>query len=153
MRSPLLLAGAALLCACLTVDTPLPEDHPSNPASESYAASTGVDISKMTKLPNGVYYLDVTGGDGPPLSEKRLVLLTYAAMLPNGFVFLRAETQQQIDLRSVLSGFADGVVGMKAGGSRKIVVPSPLAYGPSGAPPLGVPSNSTVVYDVSLISF
>jgi len=154
MRPFLLLVGTMALSACLSLEVAEPEDIPSNPGLDSYAPSTGVDISKMTKMPNGIYYQDLIVGTGdPPLTEKKIVNLTFFAMLPNGFIFDRATQQVLVDLRQVLTGFGDGMIGMRPGGTRKIAVPSPLAYGPRGAAGLGVPSNSTIVYDISFISY
>jgi FKBP-type peptidyl-prolyl cis-trans isomerase len=153
MKPFLLFVGTIALGACLSLDVPEPEDIPSNPATDSYASSTGVDISKMTKMSNGIYYQDLIEGTGDPLTEKKIVNLTFVARIPNGFVFDRATAQSLVDLRQVLTGFGDGMIGMKPGGTRKTVVPSSLAYGPRGAAGLGVPSNTTIVYDISLISY
>ena len=49
---------------------------------------------------------------------------------------------------SVISGFDQGVLGMKAGGSRTILVPSSMGYGASGT--TGIPPNSGLVFDVKL---
>jgi len=49
---------------------------------------------------------------------------------------------------SLISGFDQGVLGMKAGGSRTILVPSSMGYGASGT--TGIPPNSGLVFDVKL---
>jgi FKBP-type peptidyl-prolyl cis-trans isomerase FkpA len=56
---------------------------------------------------------------------------------------------------SVLIGFADGMVGMKVGGTRLIVVPAHLGYGTSiqHTPTVTIPPNSTLVFRVKLNSF
>lgn len=51
---------------------------------------------------------------------------------------------------SALPGFSQGVLGMKAGGRRTIVVPSSLAYGSTGVPGT-IPANSGLVFDVELV--
>jgi len=153
MRSFLLLVGTVALSACLSLDVPEPEDKPSNPATETYAASTGVDISKMTKMPSGIYYQDIAVGTGDSLTQKKIVTLTFFGMLPNGFIFDRVNNQAIVDLRQTLTGFSDGMIGMRAGGVRRTVIPSSLAYGPRGAAGLGIPQNSTIVYEISLIGF
>ena len=51
----------------------------------------------------------------------------------------------------VIEGWAQGLVGMKAGGRRQLVIPPALGYGPQGDPPT-IPANSTLVFVIDLIS-
>ena len=48
-------------------------------------------------------------------------------------------------------GFVEGIKGMKVGGKRKVMVPAALAYGDKGAPGLGVPAGSAMVWEVELV--
>ena len=50
----------------------------------------------------------------------------------------------------VISGFSQGVLGMKVGGQRRVIIPPELAYGSN--PPSGIPSNATLVFDITLTS-
>ncbi len=44
-----------------------------------------------------------------------------------------------------------GVVGMRVGGQRRLVIPPELAYGSSGSG-LNIPPNATLVFDITLLS-
>ena len=50
----------------------------------------------------------------------------------------------------VIKGFDQGVVGMKVGGTRRLVVPPSLAYGATGYQ--SIPPNAALVFDIGLTS-
>ena len=50
----------------------------------------------------------------------------------------------------VIPGWDKGVVGMKVGGRRELIIPSALGYGAKGSPP-SIPPNAALVFVVDLL--
>jgi FKBP-type peptidyl-prolyl cis-trans isomerase FkpA len=124
---------------------------PSNPSTETFAPSLGIDLTKMTKTANGVYYRDTVPGTGDTLKAADIIKIVYYAYLAKtGSKVDSAATPFAADLRNVIPGVCEGMVGMRVGGTRRLVIPSALAYGSGGAGP--IPPNSTLVFDAHLVS-
>ena len=147
----------ALLCAIVGAVAGCSTDvlgagTPSNPATETFAASLGVDIASSARTESGVYYRDVRLGTGEEAAAADQVTITYAGYLKDGTLFDSRSTPTQLSLAVTVPGFRDGIVGMKVGGVRKIVIPSALAYTwqgrPDATPP--IPRNATLIFDVEL---
>jgi FKBP-type peptidyl-prolyl cis-trans isomerase len=51
-----------------------------------------------------------------------------------------------------VAGFSQGIVGMKVGGQRRLIIPPALAYGSTPPANSGIPVNATLVFDITLTS-
>jgi FKBP-type peptidyl-prolyl cis-trans isomerase len=123
--------------------------------SKGFSASLGVDTTKMTKASSGFWYADLAPGQGDSAVPGRTVTVHYTGWLPDGTKFDSSRDRGEpfaftLGAGQVISGWDEGVKGMKVGGRRKLVLPPPLAYGDVGAPP-AIPPNATLVFDVEVL--
>ncbi len=124
-------------------------------ATGGFAAELGVDTTKMTKMPSGLRYQDVTQGQGTEAVAGRAVTVHYTGWLPDGKKFDSSRDHGQpftfsLGAGQVIAGWDQGVEGMRVGGRRKLVLPADLAYGEAGAPP-DIPPGATLVFDVEVL--
>jgi len=94
-------------------------------------------------------------GEGAEILNHSKIKVHYIGMLEDGTKFdssyERGEPFSfQIGLRQVIEGWEKGIIGMKVGGKRTLIIPPELGYGERGAGEL-IPPNSTLVFDIEII--
>ena len=55
-------------------------------------------------------------------------------------------------LDGVIAGWAEGVPGMKVGGTRRLLIPAAMAYGDHPPYGSGIPAGADLVFDIELVS-
>ena len=83
-RLAVFLASIALTACVSGTDA---SDTPSDPTTETFATSLGVNIPQMTKTTLGDYYKDIAIGNGVALFSQTKAHITYNAYLKNGSMF------------------------------------------------------------------
>lgn len=132
-----LLVGA-LLAGCGDDITFPPEFDP----------SLAIDLAAMTKTPSGLYYQDLAPGSGNAVKVGEQATVRYSGWLPNGKLFDSGSFPFTVGAGMVIEGFDEGVLGMRVGGKRKLVIPPGLGYGNQGQG--SIPPNSTLIFEVEL---
>jgi peptidylprolyl isomerase len=145
----------ALFCA-LPLLSAACDSSPTEPDIESteFAASLGVDLSLMTKTSSGLYYRDLVVGTGALAESGKTVAVYYRGWFPNGTQFDsrvlgQAPFSFTLGTGQVITGWDQGVQGMRVGGRRQLVVPPSLGYGPVDYGP--IPGNSILVFQVEVV--
>ncbi len=95
-------------------------------------------------------------GRGPAAKTGDTVSVHYVGTLLDGNKFDSSRDRKQpfeftLGQGRVIKGWDQGVVGMKVGEKRKLVIPPSLAYGPRGRPPV-IPPNSSLVFEIELLA-
>lgn len=126
-----------------------------DPAELSYHPDLDVDFEQLRRTGSGLYLRDLRSGEGDTVGVGQLALVRYAGWLPNGMEFdsNRGENAEPFGFRvgagDVIPGWDEGLVGMRPGGIRQLVIPFELGYGAIGSG--SIPPYATLVFDVELI--
>lgn len=108
-----------------------------------------------TTTASGLKYTDLMVGTGATPQKGQTVTVHYTGTLADGKKFDSSydhgrPADFKIGVGSVIKGWDEGLMSMKVGGKRRLVIPSALGYGPQGRPP-DIPGNSTLIFDVELL--
>ena len=115
----------------------------------------GCGDSSFTTTDSGLRYKDLVVGTGATAKPDERVEIQYTGWLRDGKQF---DSSKDRDLpftlllngKDVIPGMDEGILGMKVGGVRKLVIPYKLAYGEYGRPPK-VPPYADLTFDIELV--
>lgn len=115
-----------------------------------------LDLSKATETESGLKYIDEVIGEGDSPMAGEMVTVHYTGKLTNGDVFDSSLKRKEpfsfvIGVGQVIKGWDEGVISMKPGGKRTLIIPPDLGYGARGAGGV-IPPNATLIFDVELLS-
>lgn len=104
----------------------------------------------------GLMIQEIKTGDGAEAQVGNTVEVHYSGWFTDGKLFdsslLRKKPLSlELGAGSVIAGWEEGIQGMKVGGKRRLTIPPHLGYGAKGYPG-AIPPNSTLVFDVELVS-
>jgi len=106
---------------------------------------------------------DLAEGTGAAVTAGQTAVVHYTGWLyapeaqeKKGTQFDSSRTRGQpfsfpVGGRRVIQGWDQGVVGMKVGGERRLIIPASLGYGAGGAGGGLIPPNATLVFDIELL--
>lgn len=98
---------------------------------------------------------DLEVGTGETVNPGATITAHYTgALCKNGIIFQSSHDfgdALTFGLNQVITGWTEGVPGMKVGGMRRLVIPSAMAYGSARAA-ANIPPNSDLVFDIELVA-
>jgi FKBP-type peptidyl-prolyl cis-trans isomerase FkpA len=149
MSSPrVLLAAALVLCAAACNN------------DSGFSSTQGPTVpSTVNTATTQLTVIDLVLGTGATANVGSRITVSYGAWLYDPAQPDRKGRQFDssnaatftVGARQVIPGEDQGVVGMRVGGQRRLIIPPEFAFGNAGSGNI-VPPNSTVVYDIRLIS-
>jgi len=141
---------------------PKPKPKPKPAAGGVPAVANAKDLTHKPKIakptgspPTSLIKKDLVVGHGPAIKPGQLATVQYVGVSwSTGQEFDASWNRGQpfqfpVGQQQVITGWDQGVPGMKVGGRRELVIPPDQGYGPQGSPPAIAP-NETLVFVVDL---
>ena len=125
------------------------------------APATAAGAAHCVPPPTDLVVQDMEPGKGDPVRFRTAVLVSYTGWVYDGCkpdfkgeMFDTSEGKVPISLMvgvgRVIRGWDEGLIGLKEGGTRRLIIPADKAYGASPPPGGKIPPNSALVFDVRL---
>lgn len=124
---------------------PAPNMDDTSPASSPDVVTTD----------SGLQYVEIEAGTGATPQAGQTVTVHYTGTLEDGTKFDSSRDRNRpfsfrLGQGQVIQGWDEGLSTMKVGGRRQLIIPPDLGYGARGVGP--IPPNSTLIFDVELLS-
>ena len=148
-------AGVLAIAGCREKPGAAPVPVPSSEVMVEGVGGSGADVIPEP-LPEGLTVEVLDEGEGPACPPGATVTVEYVAMLSGGEVWDSTERRRRPmtwDLASpnLIEGLRRGVPGMRPGGRRLVRIPSALAYGRTGRPP--IPPDEDLSFEITLLKW
>jgi len=124
-------------------------------AADPPAKSPSKEKEKWTTTDSGLKYMDLVEGKGESPKKGQMVSVHYTGWLEDGKKFDSSVDRGQpfvfaVGTGQVIKGWDEGVLSMKVGGKRKLMIPAKLAYGDRGTGGV-IPPGATLIFEVELL--
>jgi peptidylprolyl isomerase len=122
--------------------------------SPTVSPSSAQTAVASQNFPDGLKIEDFKIGTGSAVKSGDKITINYTGTLENGTKFDSSYDhgqpfETQIGVGQVIKGWDEGIIGMRIGGQRKLIIPASLGYGQTGMAGV-IPPNSTLIFDVEL---
>jgi FKBP-type peptidyl-prolyl cis-trans isomerase len=117
----------------------------------TFAPALNVHLDSMVRRGSGLYVQDQQMGTGAVATRGRTVVVRYSGFLADGKMFDSGEATVTLGTFKTIRAWEEGLLGMRVGGRRRIIVPPAMGYGAKGGGDV-IPPNAVLVFDMELMS-
>lgn len=161
MNNKYLIAYGFLILLGIGIFVALDQKKPTNPFDNSPIAlpTSAPTIAVVSPFPTSppitkLLIEDTQVGTGTAAANGNTISVNYVGMFTDGKVFDSSQGRQpltvEIGTGKVIAGWDQGIIGMKVGGKRRLIIPPSLAYGEKGAGGV-IPPNAILIFDIDLL--
>jgi peptidylprolyl isomerase len=141
---PRALFAAALLAAMGSLVAPVFAGQDKTPVN-----------GREVVTPSGIKYTDLRLGQGEEAALGKIIEVHYVGWLEDGIKFDSSRDRDRpftfrLGAGDALKGWDEGLLGMKVGGRRQLIIPPELGFGKQGVGSV-VPPNSILYYEFELL--
>ncbi len=124
------------------------------PMTDQTATADAAQPAEQAPDPTTLQVNDTKVGTGAIAAAGDTITVNYVGALTDGTVFDASEKHGQpfsftLGAGQVIQGWDQGIVGMKEGGERILVIPASMGYGAHATGP--IPANSALIFKVDLV--
>ncbi len=117
---------------------------------------SATDSGDWVELKKGVKIKDIVVGDGDEVRRGKNVSVHYTGWLEDGTKFESTHDRGatfafKLGDGRVVQGWEIGMIGMRKGGKRHILIPPKMAYGGRGVPGR-IPKNATLLFEIEVLA-
>jgi FKBP-type peptidyl-prolyl cis-trans isomerase FkpA len=117
----------------------------------TFSPSLNIRLDSMVRRASGLYVQDVMMGNGSVATRGRTAIVRYAGWLANGKAFDSGEISVTLGSNKTIRAWEEGLLGMRVGGRRRLVVPPSMGYGARGNGDV-IPPSAVLVFEMELVS-
>lgn len=151
--------AAAQNCFMPSTGTPASTVYSGSPTPTAGPTTPPKITGTPVTLSGGLQYVDIKVGTGPAAKKGSTISAEYTGWIASNCQKFSSSYDNKgqafsatLGQGQVIPGWDQGLIGMKAGGTRRLLIPAALAYGAN--PPQGsnIPANAVLIFDVTVLS-